>query len=64
MPVMDGLDCTKSIRELGVTCPIFGLTGNTLDTDIHRFMESGTTNVYSKPFDMDKFTADMQELVK
>ena len=34
MPVMDGPDATKAIRDLGVTCPIFGVTGNTLDTDI------------------------------
>ena len=34
MPVMDGPDSTKAIRALGVTCPIFGVTGNTLDTDI------------------------------
>ena len=34
MPVMDGPDATKAIRDLGVTCPIFGVTGNTLETDI------------------------------
>ena len=34
MPVMDGPDATKAIRDLGVACPIFGVTGNTLDTDI------------------------------
>ena len=64
MPVMDGPDATKAIRDLGVTCPIFGVTGNTLDTDIQRFMDSGATDVYFKPFDMDKFTADMKELAK
>ena len=64
MPVMDGPDATQAVRELGVTCPIFGVTGNTLDTDIQRFMDSGATNVYFKPFDMDKFTADMNALVK
>ena len=34
MPVMDGPDATQAIRALGVTCPIFGVTGNTLDMDI------------------------------
>ena len=64
MPVMDGPDATKAIRDLGVTIPIFGVTGNTLDMDVQRFMDSGTTDVYFKPFDMDKFTIDMEELVK
>ena len=64
MPVMDGPDATQAIRNLGVTCPIIGVTGNTLDTDIQRFIASGATDVYFKPFDMDKFTADMKELVK
>ena len=34
MPVMDGPDATRALRDLGVTCPIFGVTGNTLDMDI------------------------------
>ena len=61
---MDGPDATRAIRELGVTCPIFGVTGNTLHQDVQRFMESGATDVYFKPFDMDKFTTDMEEWVK
>ena len=63
MPVMDGPDATKAIRDLGVTCPIFGVTGNTLDADIRRFMDCGATDVYIKPFDMGKFTAAMNEIV-
>ena len=34
MPMMDGPDATQAIRELGVTIPIFGVTGNTLDMDV------------------------------
>ena len=40
MPVMDGPDATKAIRDLGVTCPIFGVTGNTLDMDIQVLIPS------------------------
>ena len=31
---------------------------------MQRFMNSGATDVYFKPFDMVKFTADMNQLVK
>ena len=34
MPVLDGPDATKAIRDLGVKIPIFGVTGNTLDMDV------------------------------
>ena len=40
MPVMDGPDATKAIRDLGVSCPIFGVTGNTLDMDIQVLIPS------------------------
>ena len=39
MPVMDGPDATKAIRDLGYTAPIIGCTGNTLDMDLQRFKE-------------------------
>jgi CheY-like chemotaxis protein len=60
MPNMDGPDATAAIRALGVACPIFGVTGNTLDQDVKRFMNSGATDVYGKPFDMARFTSDMR----
>ena len=39
MPVMDGPDATKAIRQLGFTNPIIGCTGNTLDMDLQRFQD-------------------------
>jgi hypothetical protein len=61
MPNMDGPDATAALRALGVTCPIFGVTGNTLDMDVERFMTSGATGVYGKPFDSRKFMEDMKQ---
>ena len=55
MPNMDGPTATKEIRALGYTAPIFGVTGNTLDTDIEYFISSGANRVLAKPFDMDVF---------
>jgi hypothetical protein len=39
---------------------LFIWTGNTLDHDVQRFMDSGATDVYGKPFDMARFTRDMR----
>ena len=61
MPVMDGPDATKAIRDLGYTRPIIGVTGNTLDMDVKRFEESGSNCVIGKPFVSEKFYACMNE---
>ena len=37
--------------------------GNTLDMDVQRFMTSGATGVYGKPFEMARFVADMRSHV-
>ena len=63
MPVMDGPDATKAIRELGYTGPIIGCTGNTLDMDLQRFKECGCDRVIGKPFQSDLFHQYMDVLV-
>ena len=55
MPNMDGPTATMEIRALGYTAPIFGVTGNTLDSDIDYFLESGANKVFPKPLDVNIF---------
>jgi CheY-like chemotaxis protein len=55
MPVMDGPDATKAIRDLGYTRPIIGCTGNTMEMDVKRFSDSGCKYVIGKPFDSNLF---------
>ena len=57
MPNMDGPTATKEIRSLGYTGPIFGVTGNTLDSDVGHFLQSGANRVLAKPFDINAFHA-------
>ena len=61
MPNMDGPTATKLIRDLGYTAPIFGVTGNTMDSEVDRFLASGATMVMGKPFDVDAFVQVMCE---
>ena len=62
MPVLDGPDATKAIRDLGYTAPIIGCTGNTLDMDLQRFKDCGCDRVIGKPFESDVFHQYMDEL--
>ena len=55
MPVMDGPSAAKAMRDLGVTIPIFGVTGDGEDNDIDYFKSHGATAVLVKPMDMNEF---------
>ena len=55
MPNKDGPTATREIRDLGFGAPIFGVTGNTVDSDIRAFTEAGVNKVFPKPFDVDHF---------
>ena len=60
MPNMDGPTATRIIRSSGYKAPIFGVTGNTLDSDINYFLDSGANQVLAKPLDMDVFDSTMR----
>lgn len=49
MPVMNGMDATEEIRQLGYNNPIFGVTGDVMDEDIKKFIEKGADGVLPKP---------------
>ena len=55
MPVMDGYDATRAIRELKdpdlAGIPIVALSANTFDEDIRRSRESGMNAHMEKPID-------------
>ena len=49
MPVMNGLDATEKIRQLGYENPIVGLTGDVLEEDVQVFFDKGANEVLGKP---------------
>lgn len=49
MPVMDGLEATRRIREVDKSVPIIAVTANTFDSDRAKAIEAGCSAFIAKP---------------
>ncbi|KAK2736419.1 hypothetical protein FQN57_000752 [Myotisia sp. PD_48] len=49
MPVVDGLEATSSIREMGCDVPIIAVTGNALKGDAETYIAKGMNDYLAKP---------------
>jgi PAS domain S-box-containing protein len=55
MPVMDGFDATRRIREsIHTAIPIIALTANAMQDDRDRCLREGMTDYLAKPVDLEK----------
>jgi PAS domain S-box-containing protein len=54
MPVMDGYEATKNIREINKNIPIVALTANAMKEDVQRTQEAGMNDHLNKPIEVDK----------
>ena len=57
MPVMDGVEATKLIREMNPSIPIIALTANAVIGDSEKYLQSGMNDYISKPIDFKKLSA-------
>jgi len=66
MPVMDGLEATKKIRELesGPRVPIIALTANVMLGDRERCLAAGMDDFLSKPFKQEDLAAKLARFVQ
>ncbi|CAM8989143.1 unnamed protein product [Rhodiola kirilowii] len=62
MPVMDGLEATKALRQLGFTCKIVGVTSRDEPSDIQAFIEAGADKCLVKPLNTDKLKSILEEM--
>lgn len=53
MPVMDGLQATRIIKEKHPELPVVALTANAFETDRQATYEAGCVDFLSKPFGRD-----------
>lgn len=63
MPVMDGYQATRRMREQGRTRPIVALTANAMKGDEAPIFEAGFSHYQTKPIDFDKLGALLGELM-
>jgi CheY-like chemotaxis protein len=69
MPVMDGLTCTRRIRELEregkirVHVPIIAVTANARQEQIQTAIDAGMDDVVSKPFRIPDLVPKIEELM-
>ncbi|MBK6264181.1 response regulator [Marivirga sp. S37H4] len=66
MPVMDGMECTKAIRQLKdkqkANIPIVAITGNAKNYSIQEFEEAGITEYLPKPLNFDQLVETVKRL--
>ena len=60
MPVVNGYEATKTLREKGLSTPIIAVTANAMEHDGERCKQAGCTDYISKPIDR-KRLADIIE---
>ena len=68
MPVMDGLEATKRIRQMeerpdGRLIPIIAMTANAFEEDVMKSLEAGMNGHLSKPIDIQKMYALLDHLL-
>lgn len=67
MPVMDGLTATKIIRNLdredAAKIPIVAMTANAFEEDVKKSFEAGMNGHLSKPIDIKKMYALLEEVI-
>ncbi|MCI1722754.1 MAG: response regulator [Lachnospiraceae bacterium] len=67
MPVMDGYETVKAIRQLdrpdAVTVPIIAMTADAFSDAIQKCLDSGMNSHIAKPVDPEKIYAVLSELI-
>lgn len=60
MPVMDGLEATRLIREKDKDIPVIALTANAYDSDRDKAFEAGCNDYMAKPI----IAGTLREMIK
>jgi CheY-like chemotaxis protein len=64
MPVMDGVEATKIIREMGYREPVVALTANVIAGQEKMFLSNGFDDFISKPIDVRQLNLVLNRLVR
>lgn len=64
MPLMDGYESTRNIRQLSETVPVIAVTAYAFASDRTRIMESGFNSYVSKPINADRLISEIDRLLR
>ena len=64
MPVMDGYELTRIIRESNKYIPIVSLSANAMQSDIEKTISAGMNEHLSKPIELDKLFGVLLKYIK
>ncbi|KAJ4967852.1 hypothetical protein NE237_014553 [Protea cynaroides] len=62
MPIMDGSEATRMLREMGVRSIVIGVTSHTEEWEIREFIEAGLDEFQQKPLTREKLISVLYEL--
>jgi signal transduction histidine kinase len=61
MPILDGLEATRQLRQQGFNGPILALSARAMQEDRTRFLEAGCNDHIAKPVDLDRLLVRLAE---
>jgi len=64
LPVMDGYDATRAIRQTMASTPIIGLSAHAMPGDAEKAKQAGCNDYMTKPVDEDLLIKKLKEYLK
>jgi CheY-like chemotaxis protein len=64
MPVLDGYEATRRLRQKGVNVPVIALTASMLTEECKKIIASGANDIILKPFEPNAFRSTIARHVE
>ncbi|XVF81118.1 hypothetical protein PTKIN_Ptkin15bG0130600 [Pterospermum kingtungense] len=62
MPIMNGIEATRKLRQMGIRSLIAGVSSRSMGQEIQEFMEAGLDDYQEKPLTMSKLVSIIHKM--